>query len=62
MKIFVLSSDGNRENEHFMEVHIFGELSVFAVKKMFVPKARDKKVSLEIGLIKAKFPDKIFEV
>ncbi len=54
----VLFSDGNKENDEFMEVHIYNELSEYAVKSINIPATTNRIQLLEIDKIKDKFPAK----
>lgn len=59
---WVLMCDGDRRNDDFIEVHVFGELSELAVNSMSIPSGRTRKVNLEIEKIEEKYPGKVFIV
>lgn len=59
---FVLHSDGNRENDEFIEAHVFNELSHHTIKKVFIPTPFTSKDQLDFDKLNTQYPGKVFVI
>ena len=55
----ILSSNGDRKNDQFIEVHIYKKLTTFAVESIFIPTPKNNKDKLLVKAIEGKCPGKI---
>jgi hypothetical protein len=58
----VLFSDGERDSEYFIEVHVYKEITNFAIKIMYIPKPNNRRDELSIKAIEEKCPGKVVRI
>ena len=55
----ILFSDGKRNGEDFIEVHVYKEITNFAIKIIYIPKSNNRREELVIKAIEEKCPGKV---
>lgn len=58
----ILFSDGKRNSEDFIEVHVYKEITNFAIKIIYIPKSNNRREELVIKTIEEKCPGKVVRI
>lgn len=58
----VLFSDGKRDSEDFIEVHVYKEITNFAIKIIYIPIHNSRREKLTIKALEEKCPGKVVRI